>query len=677
MVYTVKVDIVVFSVIIMVELFYRISFFIAEKIDFITGLILNMLIVITIYATYGYTLPIYFHFRFAVLFFMIFSVSIKSWFIVKNNKYKFYHNFIQKKNYQWFKNVIDHMNSGFLSLKNREFKYMNRQMYHILNIFDKSDFENNSDDDDFLCNLQISNSYDIKTIFKNIKNDEQVVNNYEEIIEKLSKQINNDFVYLGTKTLISDLEKYTYFEIYGRRYKLNKEDNYEFIFNDITRSKLMEEKNAQLKYKTMFLSKVAHEFKNPLLCIQEIADQLLEDVPTTIPLALNSNRDLLNQIKSMSKFLLILIKDLDFFSKKNNTAIQQKFINNDNIKIENILEFCKDVTHSLLKKFDKENYINFEIIKESVPDYIIGDEVIIVQILINLLSNSVKFTTKGCIELILKYNDELLTFTVQDTGKGITEEQRTNLFKPFTNENDENLSSGLGLYIIKELTTMIGSKIEYESSFTNGTRFWFSIKVDASLNNSLSITYDLYDNETIKLTNDGFDNLKSSIYFKKEQLNEKGTQTEEAQIAIKSTDHVVNIIVVDDELYTRKSTIRVIYKFAKNLGIDVNVIEASDGIECLTNYLNCFRIGMNVAFIISDETMDFLDGSICAETLSNISHKKRLPNMPYFILTAYENFHFDEKNGVKATYTKPLTDTKFDDILSKYNEFHSKNIKNY
>jgi hypothetical protein len=123
------------------------------------------------------------------------------------------------------------------------------------------------------------------------------------------------FTLLGDKTITKDFE-ITHYEVFYRKSEIDSE--LEIMCKDVTRSKLNEQKFADFKYKTVFLSKIAHEFKNPIISMCELVDQSYDDLG-----ALNMNntkiiKSSLNykfkELKSVSDFLLILIKDLNYFS---------------------------------------------------------------------------------------------------------------------------------------------------------------------------------------------------------------------------------------------------------------------------------------------------------------------------------------------------------------------------
>lgn len=309
----------------------------------------------------------------------------------------------------------------------------------------------------------------------------------------------SEFIFIGEKNLLSETDQSeTFFEVYCRYNKVeNGDEELEFLFNDVTRSKVIEKQKTEFKYRTLFLSKVAHEFKNPLICITELIKQLNFGV-ITVKRNLMTNNNIINstfkksskiedefsktlkQIKSMSEFLLILVRDLDYFAQiqiEKNISLDSK-----EVKIQELVNFLKDITNSLLTKNNKFEDIKFvEYIHENVIDRIITDEWRLKQILINLLSNAVKFTIYGEVRLEISMDEReegsFIRFQVSDTGMGIKNPE--NLFKPYSkgiSASNEN-GAGLGLSIVQELTSKLGEKIQFITKPQEGTCFWFSIPV--------------------------------------------------------------------------------------------------------------------------------------------------------------------------------------------------------
>ena len=240
----------------------------------------------------------------------------------------------------------------------------------------------------------------------------------------------------------------------------------DFLFNDVTRTKIIEINNADFLYKTVFLSKVAHEFKNPLICITELIDQIDDKISATAFEDLTDFKKNLARVKTFSNYLLILVKDLDFFSQKQvgNAIILEK----TEAEIEEIIKFCSEVGECLIKKFDKKEQIKLSFLNSpSSPKLIRTDEGRLKQVLVNLISNSIKFTQIGDVEL--EISSEIINeinfvkFCVKDTGIGIKKEIKEKLFTPF-NKGTNNLNqigAGLGLSIVRDLTEKLGSKIEF------------------------------------------------------------------------------------------------------------------------------------------------------------------------------------------------------------------------
>jgi nitrogen-specific signal transduction histidine kinase len=346
-----------------------------------------------------------------------------------------------------------------------------------------------------------------------------------------------NFVLIGDKTLEVN-ESEINFEIQCRCIGLGENCELEFLFNDVTRTKIIEEKNAEFKYKCIFLSKVAHEFKNPLVCITELITQISEDLEAIELKKADKIRidNKFQNIKSFSNFLVILVKDLNVFSEKQlgrTSSIEKKEVN-----LDEVINFCKRVTESLLMRNNKSQNVKFIVKKKNCPKNFITDEWSLKQVLINLLSNSVKFTLNGKICLKISKEDGIvnsetksfLKFQVKDTGAGISEEEQIQLFQPFTklkNKNNE-LGSGLGLLIAKDVVEKLGGdKIYFSSKIEEGSRFWFflSLEEESIKSNIKSSKLSLDESnsesgQTIKIDSFGFDVLNKDFIFENSNQGE-------------------------------------------------------------------------------------------------------------------------------------------------------------
>jgi signal transduction histidine kinase len=700
-------DVFIIALIYTIQNLFIILWYYTNTIDYLQGLVITIFKGIALYLAFGFFTPTDKHFRFSVTSLVYILNCFLAYIYVHERKKSFYYYKLMEGRGTYYQNILENMNSGFLCISEDKVKFINKALLTSLNI---RSIKNESNDSSInnICTQENIGKLDIKLILEELlsgieldgaakgfhtSTEERSISIFQSITNYLREVSSSKFSVLGTNHLRISESISVYYEISARYYKssYNNKENIEFIFNDVSNIKVTEEVNAEFKYKTMFLSKVAHEFKNPILCITELVDQVYEKIieikETTFNLIHKNNiTELLNNIKSMSNYLIILIKDMDFFSLKNQNISDIKIVK-DVVIISDLLCFIKDITNVLIKKFDKEGSIQFTIHE---PKFLISriyaDELRLKQILINLLSNSVKYTMSGEIKLEIQQDKNKITFIVEDTGIGIPEAKKASLFQPFmpANKNYTNISAGLGLYIVKELLSLLHSSIHYEPNHPSGSKFYFSLNLLSSpiimkrtSNRFLSFT-------SIRnsfLLNDSFTSKKTvEIDFQpKISLTQKIILNTEGSSSLVNSDEVSCesfslaerkkellksqsvIIVVDDEIMTRKSTVRMITEYCKKKGKDHKIFEAGDGLECLGLYYQTFKQGLKVLFIISDQSMTFLNGADSAKILYELNREKGMVEIPFFILTAYEQFALD--SGVRGIYTKPLMNKYLDEIF--------------
>ncbi len=148
-----------------------------------------------------------------------------------------------------------------------------------------------------------------------------------------------------------------------------------------------------------------------------------------------------------------------------------------------LVEFLADFA-SIAAIKARENGTEFEFKAEGVlPEFVISDSTRIRQILSNIVGNAVKFTDKGRVELAVKYDDGTLELKVTDTGRGISDEQRTNLFQAFSQADSSTTrkfgGTGLGLVITKKLCqAMNGDFVLVKSKLGEGSTFEARVPVE-------------------------------------------------------------------------------------------------------------------------------------------------------------------------------------------------------
>jgi signal transduction histidine kinase/CheY-like chemotaxis protein/Tfp pilus assembly protein PilF len=240
--------------------------------------------------------------------------------------------------------------------------------------------------------------------------------------------------------------------------------------NKLEEAKLKAEMTS--KTKSNFFSMMSHELRTPLYAVTGITHLLLEEDPKP------SQQQYLKSLKFSGDHLLSLVNNILQANKlEDNTITIGASTFNLKANINNIIK-----SFDLLIK-DRENELHIAYDKE-IPELLVGDSLKISQILINLVSNAIKFTKGGTIRLSVEMVEETaedvkLHFCVQDTGIGIPKEKQGKVFDMFSqNEdaiNEEYQGSGLGLSIVKKLLEVYDSEIHLESKVDVGTTFTFDI----------------------------------------------------------------------------------------------------------------------------------------------------------------------------------------------------------
>jgi two-component system, sensor histidine kinase and response regulator len=256
---------------------------------------------------------------------------------------------------------------------------------------------------------------------------------------------------------------------------------------DITQRKQAEEQakedkiaaEAASRSKSDFLANMSHEVRTPVNAIMGMAHLALRANPDT------KQRTYLTKIETAAQRLLSIMNDLLDVSKVEAGKLTLERIA---FPLDEVLENLRDVVGE--KSDQKHLPIVFSVAPE-VPPYLLGDPLRLGQVLINLVSNAIKFTDQGKIEVKVTATKAIpvadspsggtlaeLTFSVSDTGIGLTAEHIAKLFQPFT-QADTSFTrkyggTGLGLAISKRLVELMGGTIWLESEFGTGSSFHFT-----------------------------------------------------------------------------------------------------------------------------------------------------------------------------------------------------------
>lgn len=246
-----------------------------------------------------------------------------------------------------------------------------------------------------------------------------------------------------------------------------------------------EETREEASHKTEFLANMSHEIRTPMNVISGMTDILDSMTKDSV------SKEYIGMIRTASNNLLGIINDILDFTKIDSgrmELVDEKY---------SFSKMMNEILTIIAPKMSK-NMLRFLVYAEpTIPDALIGDEGRVKQILINLLNNAAKFTSKGEVSLTVKKVSRegkkvLLSFAVRDTGVGIREEDMDKLFTQFsrvdTKKNRSIEGTGLGLALCKDLTQKMNGDVQLESVYGEGCIFTATIEQEVASEETLSLS---------------------------------------------------------------------------------------------------------------------------------------------------------------------------------------------
>ncbi len=366
-----------------------------------------------------------------------------------------------------------------------------------------------------------------------------------------------------------------------------------------------------LQFKQKFLASISHEIRTPLTGVIGVIE-LLEKTSLD-----ESQKDLINTLRLSSANLREIIDQVLDYSKLEAGKVH---LNNSLFSSNEIFSSAQRIFYGICRKpITLKTTIDPEL-----PELVVADQKRIMQIMNNLIVNAVKFTKEGSIEvagrLVEKLVDDkcMIEFAVADTGIGISEEDLSSLFSPFSQARDIESSSyggaGLGLSICKELVELHGGIITAESKPGVGSTFRFSVEVG---------------------------------------VPEDGAKEEQSASDKKRVPKPLKILLAEDKELNQK----ILKLLLNSLGHEVSI--ASNGAEVLDILPHD-----NFDLILMDIQMPVMDGITATQLL-----KEKFNNLPPIVGLSANAFEGDRERymqlGMDEYLTKPIESEDFTKLIEK------------
>lgn len=393
-------------------------------------------------------------------------------------------------------------------------------------------------------------------------------------------------------------------------------DNTENKEREKNYQKQIEKSNEESEYKSSFLSKMSHEIRTPMNGITGMLTLAKQTI----------NKDTkeayyIDQAEDISKYLLSLINEVLDMSRMEAGKLELEE------KPFNIYDLKTQLNNMFKENIEKKEVVfNIEYYDFDTK-YFIGDELRIMQILINLVSNAAKFTEHGEIKITFKQmykaeNEVNIMMRVHDTGKGMSNEFLSHIFRPFVQEGVDISrkygGSGLGMAITDQLVKLMGGEIIVDSLVDKGSDFTVFLNLPIAL-----------EHENVK-------------------------EVEEIQDVQYSFAGKHILLAEDNEI---------------NAEICVSVLESKGAsIERVENGKEAVEVmnknESNYDFILMDIQMPEMDGYEATKVIRQTNKE-----IPIFALSAdayLENKRYSKEIGMNGHFSKPIDFEKMEEDLGKF-----------
>lgn len=383
--------------------------------------------------------------------------------------------------------------------------------------------------------------------------------------------------------------------------------------------------------KTKFFTNISHEFRTPLTLIANPIEETLED-----PFISDKKREKFVMAKRNSDRLLSLVNQLLDLSK----------IDAGHLKLQlqegNVMQLISALNDSFAYQ-TKQKQIEYTVNIMPSDKAVYYDKDAVEKIVINLLSNALKYTPehgKIICDTYLEANH--IIFSVKNTGKGISKEELTHIFKRFYQTSEENYGTGIGLALVKELVELHKGSISVDSDVNHFTTFRVTLPVDKQS----------YKNERFVGASLEKTKIQTNTYSEYKLVNQESNDFEDTELPI--------LLIVEDNADLR-------HLLKQSFEENYNILTANNGEKGIELALEHIP-----DIIISDIMMPIKDGIALTKTLKN---DERTSHIPIILLTAKAG-DSNELRGIEVGaddyLTKPFNSKILTAKVSKLIEIRQK-----
>ena len=363
-----------------------------------------------------------------------------------------------------------------------------------------------------------------------------------------------------------------------------------------------EELEQALHMREVFISTVSHELRTPMNAILGFNALLLSRVQDK-PEAMK----VLNHTRQSADHLMTVINDILDYSQLQAGKLQ---IHEETFNLHELVNHAFELFLTRVRSSRLDYRLDMD---PALPQWVCSDRHRIMQVLVNLLGNALKFTHQGSVVLHVRWLAPGVLFAVQDTGIGVPADKQDRIFSRFTQADGEIHSryggNGLGLAISRQLVQLLGGEIGFESALGQGSRFWFRLPLSATESPSRP-------------------DPKSA-----------------GALSVQTAELAWRFLVVDDHPINRLLVKKVLH----NAWPQAQIVEAVDGQQCLD------RLAQGpVDLVLMDMVMPVMDG---IEATQRLRQHPAWQHLPVLGLTANVNpvdLEAFRHAGLDAVMLKPF-----------------------